>query len=72
MNTQLTTATPVEATALALRRLKGMGILRIVFGLIWAVEAWFKWQPDFILHTQLRELPFRHTRWSACSRTGLD
>jgi uncharacterized membrane protein YphA (DoxX/SURF4 family) len=25
-----------------------MGILRIVFGLVWAVDAWFKWQPDFI------------------------
>ncbi len=29
-------------------RIKGIGILRIVFGLIWAVDAWFKWQPDFI------------------------
>jgi len=25
-----------------------MGILRIVFGLVWAIDAWFKWQPDFI------------------------
>src|SRR6266568_1985617 len=48
MNTQLTTATPVKSTTLALWRLKGMGILRIAFGLIWAVDAWFKWQPDFI------------------------
>src|SRR6266700_3293989 len=48
MNTQLTTATPVKPIALAPWRLKGMGILRIVFGLIWAVDAWFKWQPDFI------------------------
>ena len=22
--------------------------VRIAFGLIWAVDAWFKWQPDFI------------------------
>lgn len=29
-------------------RLKGLGLLRIMFGLIWAVDAWFKWQPDFI------------------------
>ena len=29
-------------------RIKGIGVLRIVFGLIWAVDAWFKWQPDFI------------------------
>jgi nitrite reductase (NO-forming) len=37
-----------ETSALSSWRLKGMGILRIVFGLIWAVDAWFKWQPDFI------------------------
>lgn len=28
--------------------MKGIGILRIVFGLVWAIDAWFKWQPDFI------------------------
>ena len=22
--------------------------LRIAFGIIWAIDAWFKWQPDFI------------------------
>jgi uncharacterized membrane protein YphA (DoxX/SURF4 family) len=37
-----------ETTALSSWRFKGMGILRIVFGLVWAVDAWFKWQPDFI------------------------
>lgn len=26
----------------------GIAILRIVFGLVWAIDAWFKWQPDFI------------------------
>jgi len=25
----------------------GIGLLRIVFGLIWAVDAYFKWLPDF-------------------------
>jgi uncharacterized membrane protein YphA (DoxX/SURF4 family) len=25
-----------------------MGLLRLIFGLIWAVDAWFKWQPSFI------------------------
>jgi thiosulfate dehydrogenase (quinone) large subunit len=25
----------------------GFGLLRIVFGLIWAVDAYFKWLPDF-------------------------
>ena len=29
-------------------RLKGIGVLRIVFGLAWAVDACFKWQPDFV------------------------
>jgi thiosulfate dehydrogenase [quinone] large subunit len=29
-------------------RLNGIGVLRIVFGLIWGVDAWFKWQPGFI------------------------
>jgi thiosulfate dehydrogenase (quinone) large subunit len=28
-------------------REKGIGVLRIVFGIIWAIDAWFKWQPDF-------------------------
>ena len=29
-------------------RLTGIGVLRIVFGIVWAVDAYFKWQPDFI------------------------
>lgn len=37
-----------NTTSLNSWRMKGIGILRIVFGLIWAVDAWFKWQPDFI------------------------
>ena len=40
MNTQTTTLAPWRA--------KGIGILRIVFGIVWAIDAWFKWQPDFI------------------------
>jgi thiosulfate dehydrogenase (quinone) large subunit len=28
--------------------MQGIGVLRIVFGLVWGVDAWFKWQPDFI------------------------
>jgi len=27
-----------------------MGILRMVFGLVMAIDAWFKWQPGFINH----------------------
>lgn len=29
-------------------RRNGIGILRILFGVVWAVDAWFKWQSDFI------------------------
>ena len=29
-------------------RAQGIGVLRIVFGLVWAIDAWFKWQPDFV------------------------
>ncbi|MBF6595225.1 MAG: DoxX family protein [Thermaceae bacterium] len=28
-------------------QLSGIAGLRIVFGLVWAVDAWFKWQPTF-------------------------
>lgn len=38
-----TTGIPLEAW-----RWKGLGLLRITFGLIWAVDASFKWQPDFV------------------------
>ncbi len=33
---------------LASWRRTGVGVLRIAFGVIWAIDAWFKWQPDFI------------------------
>src|SRR5260370_27656043 len=29
-------------------RAKGIAALRILFGLVWLVDAWFKWQPGFI------------------------
>ena len=29
-------------------RAKGIAALRILFGLVWMVDAWFKWQPSFI------------------------
>src|SRR5438270_134515 len=28
-------------------RAKGIAALRIIFGLIWAINAWFKWNPTF-------------------------
>jgi nitrite reductase (NO-forming) len=37
-----------DRPTLASWRLTGIGVLRIVFGLVWAIDAWFKWQPDFI------------------------
>ena len=37
-----------NSIALSSRRLKGIGILRIVFGLVVAIDAWFKWQPNFV------------------------
>ena len=45
-------ATPVkqegENAPLASWRLNGIGLLRIVFGVVWGIDAWFKWQPGFI------------------------
>lgn len=32
-------------------RRKGFGVLRILFGLVWTIDAFFKWQPAF--HTSL-------------------
>lgn len=29
-------------------RLDGIRFLRILFGLVWGIDAWFKWQPDFV------------------------
>jgi thiosulfate dehydrogenase [quinone] large subunit len=34
-------------TAVRNSRWKRIGILRIVFGLVWGVDAWLKWQPAF-------------------------
>ena len=42
------TSSTEKGAAPAPWRLTGTGILRIVFGLVWAIDAWFKWQPDFI------------------------
>jgi nitrite reductase (NO-forming) len=29
-------------------RLNGIGLVRILFGVVWGIDAWFKWQPDFV------------------------
>jgi thiosulfate dehydrogenase (quinone) large subunit len=39
---------PLVSAQLAPWRLKALGVLRIVFGCVWLIDAWFKWQPDFI------------------------
>ena len=43
-------AEDTTATRLAPWQVKGIAGLRIVFGVVWLVDAWFKWQPDFIGH----------------------
>jgi len=37
-----------EADQLASWRLSGIGLLRILFGIVWGIDAWFKWQPSFV------------------------
>jgi len=37
-----------EADQLASWRLSGIGLLRILFGIVWGIDAWFKWQPGFV------------------------
>jgi uncharacterized membrane protein YphA (DoxX/SURF4 family) len=37
-----------EADQLVPWRLSGIGLLRILFGIVFAIDAWFKWQPDFV------------------------
>jgi hypothetical protein len=29
-------------------RLNGIDLLHILFGVVWGIDAWFKWQPDFV------------------------
>jgi hypothetical protein len=41
-------AVPESSGALAPWRLRGIGILRILFGAVWGIDAWFKWQPAFL------------------------
>ena len=38
----------LNPTRLAPWQVKGIAVLRIVFGFVWLIDAWFKWQPDFI------------------------
>jgi thiosulfate dehydrogenase (quinone) large subunit len=50
---KVSTAAPSEPSSsrwikVSTWRLRGIGIVRIIFGLIWAIDAWFKWQPGFL------------------------
>jgi uncharacterized membrane protein YphA (DoxX/SURF4 family) len=47
-NTGLTASVPARGITIAGWRYRGIGVLRIVFGIVWAVDASFKWAPDFI------------------------
>lgn len=42
------TTTSTTASSPALRRLHGAAVVRIGFGVLWAVDATFKWLPGFI------------------------
>lgn len=55
MSNQLITS-PMPAASrsspspLAAWRLWGLGLVRIAFGIVWAADAWLKWQPAFLNH----------------------
>lgn len=38
----------VPGSAFTLRRLRGAAVIRILFGVIWAIDAAFKFQPGFV------------------------
>ena len=40
--------TQSETVQLAGWRAGGIGLLRILFGIVWGIDAWFKWQPSFV------------------------
>ncbi|HVC76507.1 MAG TPA: hypothetical protein VND96_08320 [Candidatus Micrarchaeaceae archaeon] len=48
MKTNMESTTAGELEGIPHWRLKGIGLLRILFGIVWGIDAWFKWQPDFI------------------------
>jgi hypothetical protein len=42
------TAITTGETRVTVWRARAIAFLRIVFGVIWGIDAWFKWQPGFI------------------------
>ena len=49
VNTGSTAAVPNRHITIAGWRYQGIGVLRIAFGIVWAIDASFKWAPDFII-----------------------
>ncbi len=45
---EIESAINTEKTSVSLVRARAIALLRIAFGLVWVIDAWFKWQPDFI------------------------
>jgi hypothetical protein len=43
-----TAAVQAGPRALAPWQARGIAGLRILFGFVWLIDAWFKWQPDFV------------------------
>jgi thiosulfate dehydrogenase (quinone) large subunit len=48
MKTNIESTKESELGGMPRWRLKGIGLIRILFGIVWGVDAWFKWQPSFI------------------------
>jgi len=49
VNTGSTASVPNRHITIAGWRYQGIGVLRIAFGIVWAIDASFKWAPDFII-----------------------
>src|SRR5438093_13083598 len=70
----------VEATKLAQWRLNRIALLRILFGMVWGIDAWFKWQPDFVNNFTTflagaqdgQPWPIHHWIRSAINTAGID
>lgn len=45
---EIETAITREQTSVSIWRARAIAALRILFGLIWAIDAYLKWQPGFI------------------------
>ena len=45
--TEMKSAITPETTTVSVWRARMSAFLRIVFGIIWGIDAWLKWQPDF-------------------------